>query len=69
MERNNKIANRPIINLESTNHGWLPDLKIDWVEETYLKDVTELLAAPDNETKAADFLLDNSDSNDSDTKF
>ena len=63
-------AYRPIINLESpTNHGWLPDLKIDWVEEPYPEDVTELLAASDNKTLAADFLLDYSDSSDSDSDF
>ena len=63
-------AYRPIINLESpTNRGWLPDLKIDWVKEPYPEGVTDLLAASDNKTLAADFLLDYSDSSYSDSDF
>ena len=29
------------------NHGWLADLKTDWIDEPYPEDVTELLLNDD----------------------
>ena len=62
-------ACRPMINLESPmNHGWFPDLSIDWIEEPYPEDVTELLITSDNETEVGDIPIEyDSEYSDSDT--
>ncbi len=48
------------------NHGWFEDLSIDWIEEPYPEDVTELLVTSGNETDV-DFTIDDSDNSDSDS--
>ena len=44
-----------------------PDLSIDWIEEPYPMDVTELLVTSGNNNDVADFPIDDSNSNESDT--
>ncbi len=65
-------AYRPTMNLDTpTNHGWLQDLSIDWIEEPYPEDITELLVTPGNDTGNNDFPMDvdNSDCSESDPDF
>eukprot|EP00794_Sanderia_malayensis_P020850 gene20850-biopygen15376 len=67
-----RSAYRPMMNLDTpTNHGWLPDLSIDWIEEPYPEDITELLVTPGNDAGNDDFPIDvdDSDCSDSDTDF
>ena len=41
-------ASMPVMSLDDPqNHGWLPDLKTDWIDEPYPEDVTELLLNDD----------------------
>ena len=38
----------PVMSLDDPqNHGWLADLKTDWIDEPYPEDVTELLLNDD----------------------
>ena len=54
-------AYRPMMNLESSpNNAWLPDRSIDWIEEPYPEDVTELFVTKDNDTDFAYFPIDDS---------
>ena len=37
-----------VVSLEDPqNHGWLPELKTDWINESYPENVTELLLNDD----------------------
>eukprot|EP00794_Sanderia_malayensis_P000919 gene919-227_t len=55
-------ASFPLINEECpTDHGWLPDYQVAWIDEAYPPDVQELLVeVPDN-----DFSLSSDVGNDS----
>ncbi len=51
-ERANYVARiwRMACSWQWKTHGWLPSLATDWIEETYPKDVSELLVERDVES-------------------
>ena len=64
-----KKAVTPVMSLNDPKyHGWLPDLTIDWIDEPYAEDVSQLLLTDDsNNGDDSDFEYDkNADSLSSD---
>ena len=42
-------AATPVMSLDDPKyHGWLPDLTIDWIDEPYPEDVSQLLLIDDS---------------------
>ena len=74
MARMWRNASSTILSLDDpANHGWLPDMKINWTEEAYSEEIAELLIdysnGDDVEEKVAnnDILISDEESSDGDS--
>lgn len=53
-------ASNPILSLDDpSNHGWLPDMTINWTEEAYPEEIAELLIEDSNGDDAEEMVEDN----------
>ena len=44
-------------------HGWLPDMSIEWIEELYPSDITELLFNTGDDSEVDEDQVDYADTN------
>eukprot|EP00112_Aurelia_sp_Birch-Aquarium-sp1_P007166 Seg1781.9 transcript_id=Seg1781.9/GoldUCD/mRNA.D3Y31 product="hypothetical protein" protein_id=Seg1781.9/GoldUCD/D3Y31 len=53
-------ASNPILSLDDpSNHGWLPDMTINWTGEAYPEEIAELLIEDSNGDDAEEMVEDN----------